>query len=130
MSFIGTVCGRIQKRRIKNGYSFNLMLIHNYRDFGTGKPRFDVVVNFQSIRSYNLKRDAPTMWRRINRVLDYLSYKNEISKVDAERAKGKFKEVLGEPAPAIPAPPIPKSNPTDEEKIRARLERLTASAKT
>jgi hypothetical protein len=124
MTFLGTVCGKIQTRRIKNGQSHNLMLVKNKRNFMTGKAEADVIFNFGTIRSYQLTERAAAMWRKINLVLDTLAADCRIYRNDAERAKSKFAEVLGSyvPGPAAPAPAAkPKKFLTAEERLRERF---------
>jgi hypothetical protein len=108
MTFLGTTCGKIQTRKIKNGFSHNLMLVKNKRNRMTGKPEFEIIFNFGSIRSYNIKKQNAAMWKKINLVLDTLAADGRIYYNDAERAKSKFQEILGVPVPTLP--PVPKTS--------------------
>lgn len=126
MAFIGRTCGKIQTRKIRKGESHSLMLVHNFRHPLSRKPRFDVIFNFGTIRSYHLSTRAASMWKQIIFVLDRLAANGDIYQNDAARAKAKFAELLGEPTPPAPAPvpvvvPKPKTSlSTGEERLREK----------
>lgn len=129
MAFIGRVCGKVQTKKIKGGLSHNAMLVRNFRSPIHGKPRFEMIFNFGTVRSYHLPDRAAAMWKKILFVLDTLAAKGDIYQEDATRAKAKFTELLGEPTPTAPAPipaakPKPKSSLSAEERLRERFPNL------
>ena len=102
----------------------------------TGKAEWELIFNFGSIRSYNIPRDAESLWRKIIVVLDRLVSKGVVFADDAERAKAKYEGILGKPPTAVPAPvpvpaPAPAAKPkvaqTADELVRERLERMAGT---
>jgi len=124
MASIGTVCGKIQPRKIKKGVSYSLLLVHNFRNRLSGKAEADLIAYFGTVRSYDLPRRAPAMWRKILVILDGAVARGAISASDARRAKAKFEKVLGSPPAKLPMPTAaraPKQKLTPRQQVLARL---------
>lgn len=127
MSFIGTVNGKIIKRKNKTGWSHNFLIIHNRRD-GYGRAGYDVVWNFKTIRDTELTKRANAFWREVELVLTSLISSGKIYAADADKIRRQFAEYISVPVVPIATPaPVPiakKINPSVVERVRDRFKNL------
>ncbi len=117
----GVTNGKIVRRKNKTGYSYNFLIVKNRRHPMTGKAVYDVIWNFGTIRSDEIKNQANAFWAKVELVLDSLVNKGKIYANDADKIRRQFEKHIPFPV-AVPAPK--KINPSAMERVKNRFKDL------
>ena len=84
-----------KRRRIKKGWSYDLSIVHNFRDPVTNVPTNRTLASFTAIRDSDIPHRAAEFHARLDAELDRL--KGEIYANCADEIRRKFEKVIPRP---------------------------------
>ena len=122
--FYGRVCGKVIRRKNKNGYSYNFIIAKNQRNPMSGKPEYQVVWNFGTIKDSEFNQNALSFWKEVAMVVANLINEQKIYSNCGSEIKAKFQKYIPIPIEASSASvPIvkPKANSDAAERLRERF---------